>query len=374
MNSMIVISLQGCPVHALGAYGNEWIATPNLDRWASEGAVFDQHFTTNPDPIITRKTWWEHLPPEVPKYLVQVGQESRKWFTPTNWKQVTPIFTSEDSSTAIQKLHELLPTLLTDFQQHQTALLWLDLDILLPPWHIPAEVFEAYIEDLLEDGADDSEPPLAWTAPETGWFDTDDDVSFDLLHRSYAAVMTTVDAAIGAILEQFRDRGLHETATWLFTSDAGFSLGQHGIIGPHRAWLHQEVVQVPLMIRWPKNQNKFRRIREFTTPEDVAIFLRNSFQESENSPRSEMPAWPHVQRPHVVTVFELPNGSSEASLRTQDYALLLPIKNTDDDEARQVQLYEKPDDYWEVNDLANRSVELAESLEAQLRELLKESS
>ena len=34
--NVIVFALHGCPVAALGPYGNEWIGTPHLDRLAAE--------------------------------------------------------------------------------------------------------------------------------------------------------------------------------------------------------------------------------------------------------------------------------------------------------------------------------------------------
>src|SRR4029077_5904881 len=40
--------LHGCPISFLGAYGNEWVATPYLDRLAAEGVVFDAHFAAEP--------------------------------------------------------------------------------------------------------------------------------------------------------------------------------------------------------------------------------------------------------------------------------------------------------------------------------------
>src|ERR1700677_3303934 len=41
---ILVLDLAQCNLAYLGCYGNEWVATPNLDRFAAEGIVFDQHF------------------------------------------------------------------------------------------------------------------------------------------------------------------------------------------------------------------------------------------------------------------------------------------------------------------------------------------
>ena len=57
----------------------------------------------------------------------------------------------------------------------------------------------------------------------------------------------------------------------------------------------------------------------------------------------------------------------EWSLRTPDWSLLLPIRTDPADPARRPQLYVKPDDRWEVNDVAQHHAELVEALERTLR-------
>ena len=42
----------------LGVYGQTDIKTPNLDRLASEGVVFDHHFPENLTTLPTRRSWW----------------------------------------------------------------------------------------------------------------------------------------------------------------------------------------------------------------------------------------------------------------------------------------------------------------------------
>lgn len=58
MPDMIVICANGLQAAYLGAYGNPWIHTPNLDRLASEGFVFDNHYPDNLTTLPTRRSWW----------------------------------------------------------------------------------------------------------------------------------------------------------------------------------------------------------------------------------------------------------------------------------------------------------------------------
>src|SRR5271165_5925073 len=56
--NVIVVVCNSLHLGFLGAYGNAWIETPNLDRLASEGIVFDHHFPENLTTLPTRRSWW----------------------------------------------------------------------------------------------------------------------------------------------------------------------------------------------------------------------------------------------------------------------------------------------------------------------------
>jgi hypothetical protein len=59
-------------------------------------------------------------------------------------------------------------------------------------------------------------------------------------------------------------------------------------------------------------------------------------------------------------------GPDEWALRTHDWAFFLPVRSQPED-PRGPRLYVKPDDRWEVNDLAQHHPELSERLEKTLR-------
>src|SRR5262249_48530343 len=45
---VLLIQTDALNVGYLGCYGNDWVATPNLDRLAAEGIVFDHHYAQTP--------------------------------------------------------------------------------------------------------------------------------------------------------------------------------------------------------------------------------------------------------------------------------------------------------------------------------------
>jgi hypothetical protein len=254
-------------------------------------------------------------------------------------------------------LFRMLPAILDRWMNQPDGLLWIETDRLIPPWHAPADVFEVYCEDLMEDAdADpDVEPLLPWVDPPVGWFDRDDLASWELLHRTFATAVTAFDASLGRLFDLFRERGLDRTAAWAFTSDFGYPLGEHGIIGPFRPWLHEEFVHLPLIVRHPNAASAGKRVWGFTTPAEVLGLL---------APR--VPVGRGVRS--VISQAEIA-GHREASLRTDTHALLVPL-SVPDDEPREPMLFEKPDDRWELNNVRQQNLDLADEQEAELRKRL----
>lgn len=370
----IVIAAHGCPVGCLGPYGNEWIATPNLDCLAAEGVTFDRHYATHPDPLAARREWWgldSFFPPPYPHREGGSGgaglhsvlvRASRPTFDapPDYYAHFAEVFDARPDladKSPFGTLFRMLPAILDRWMNQPDGLLWIETDRLIPPWHAPADVFEVYCEDLMEDAdADpDVEPLLPWVDPPVGWFDRDDLASWELLHRTFATAVTAFDASLGRLFDLFRERGLDRTAAWAFTSDFGYPLGEHGIIGPFRPWLHEEFVHLPLIVRHPNAASAGKRVWGFTTPAEVLGLL---------APR--VPVGRGVRS--VISQAEIA-GHREASLRTDTHALLVPL-SVPDDEPREPMLFEKPDDRWELNNVRQQNLDLADEQEAELRKRL----
>ncbi|MEM1582282.1 MAG: sulfatase [Candidatus Bathyarchaeia archaeon] len=81
------------------------------------------------------------------------------------------------------------------------------------------------------------------------------------IRAMYAGEATLVDRWIGFLLEKIEHLGLTENTTIIFTSDHGFYLGEHNLIGKSiiiggsqgLAPLYEEVTHIPLVIRFADN-------------------------------------------------------------------------------------------------------------------------
>jgi arylsulfatase A-like enzyme len=74
----------------------------------------------------------------------------------------------------------------------------------------------------------------------------------DLRHieSTYEAEIRSVDAAFGALVEGLRRLDLYEQSLIIFTSDHGEEFGEHGMVGWHGHTLYDELLRVPLLIKY----------------------------------------------------------------------------------------------------------------------------
>jgi arylsulfatase A-like enzyme len=72
----------------------------------------------------------------------------------------------------------------------------------------------------------------------------------DVLRGLYEGTLAYLDERIGQLVEGVRELGALDDTLLVVTSDHGDSLGEHGHLG-HRLYLYEQLVHVPLIVRYP---------------------------------------------------------------------------------------------------------------------------
>jgi arylsulfatase A-like enzyme len=394
---VLVIDAGGLHLGYVGCYGNAWVATPALDRLAAEGVVFDQHYADCPSARGARRAWRtgryglpgpeDAEPPaaEATDDLLTLLGERRittdlvvdqsrpvpSEFT-QGWEHVTLVPPASAEGTPMERTLAVTIEAIERHTPTDQRLVWIELATLLPPWVIPTEFLDRFLreeepEQDEEDDPDEQErrPLLPLCAPATGPLEVEDDSSFRRLQGSYAAAVAYLDAGLDLLWEGLRQRdGLDE---WLilFTTDRGLALGEHDIVGEYRPWLHDELIHLPLIVRLPSAAEAGRRIPALSQSVDVlptlldafGLPIRPSVHGRSLLPllRGEVPA----VRPYACTGLQI-GEAIEWALRTLDWGYLLPVCTAARDPPRLPQLYVKPDDRWEVNNVIQHHLELAD--------------
>lgn len=360
---MRILVLEPCGLHVgfLGCYGNDWIATPNLDRLAAEGVVFDQHLVDRPE-----------LSLDTPLSQRSAGSGRYAWPGtelasscehtlpgPIGCRRLT-CPTWHDFSAAGGAIRQ--------WQDSDAPVFWLEGPSLLPPWSLPEDMLGVYCEG---EGDDDDEDIAPWPDPPLGpaVLSADDLVR---LQDTYAAVVTYWDALLGNLLDELRREGRLDELTLCVTSRAGLSLGEHGAIGLAGPQLHDELIHVPLLLRLPQTTKAGLRISALTQPVD----LLPTFGDLLGVPVGDVHGFSlrplilgsaQQLRPYACAALRL--GEEEQwLLRTPEWALHLPIAPA----GAAARLFVKPDDRWEVNDVSTRQPEAVDRLESTLRHFAKD--
>jgi arylsulfatase A-like enzyme len=248
---------------------------------------------------------------------------------------------------------------------------------LLPPWKVPAEHLGAYFQPPVPDDEDvdeELEPSEPLLDPASGPLPEPADSSFRRLRSTYASAVSYADEAVVWLLDELRDRGLAEETLLVVTTDHGQALGEHGIIGPYRPWLHDELIHLPLTLRLPRAAEGGRRISALAQSTDLFPTLLDVFDIAA-PPCHGYSLSPLARgdvesvRSHVCCSLRL-GDREDWALRTLEWGFLLPVAAPPDDAPRTPQLYVKPDDRWEVNNVIQHHLELAERFEQTLREFV----
>ena len=366
---VVVIVVRGLHLGYVGCYGNDWIDTPALDGLAAEGVVFDQHYADRPDPAGAAHAWRTGrygLPPAE-------GDDSRPPEPVADLAsllgaagvELTRVQTGKAALAAVKRL-----------AAHDRGLVWVELATLLPPWDVPADFLEPYLqeeggEDEEDEAEAEGEPLVPLPDPAPGPLEPPVDLTFVRLQRTYAGAVTALDAELGRLFEGLRERDLLDDLLVVLTTDHGLPLGEHGVVGPCRPWLHDELIHLPLLVRLPGGAEAGRRVPALTQSVDLLPTLLDALG-LPPAPAHGHSLLPLVRgereqvRPYACAGLRV-GDAVEWALRSPDWSFLLPVSPAPDGPPRLPRLYVKPDDRWEVNNVLQHHLELAEHLEQTLR-------
>jgi arylsulfatase A-like enzyme len=365
--NVLVVAAHGLCCHGLGPYGNVWVSTAAADALAAEAVVFDRHFGDDPSPA----GFLRACPPSAVQALRAAGVtaafiDDRKSQKPDGrrWDLILPTDPS-NHPTPGDALLATIGAALDRLSDRSPWLLWVETDRLVPPWDFELETYQQYAAT--SGGfADEAESPNYGEVeptdePAPGPVSVDDDLLWHRLHNSFGAAVTAFDAELGRLAAELKARGLDQSAALILTSGYGWPLGEHGVVGPAGSRMHEEFVHLPLVVRLAGGQQGSRRVPAFTQTADLAPTLLDLFGAPRPSDVRATSLLPLMLGETTTWRDEARSArDSERAIRTAEWAFL--AANGD----RPARLYRKPDDIWEVNDLAPRHPDECDQLAARL--------
>lgn len=363
----------------LGPYGNTWVETPELNRLASQSLLFEFPIADAIDVESVYRSYW--LGAHALSEPIDPAEQRRT--LPAELRDVRSTLVTDDSRLAALRLAD-------DFGQRiavaiseaavaaRTAeetrlgqfiaaaldwlsrathpyLLWLHTGALAGGWDAPPEYRERFRDE------DDPAPPTWLHPPDKQLakeFDPDEVLG---VRQAYAGQIALLDTCLGALLDALSEFPATGETLLVLTSPRGLALGEHGAIGACGDRLYGEILHTPLLVRFPDGRHAAERASGLVQPPDLHSLLARWFSEE----RFERPG----DNAAIQSVFETcashPEiacsvSSGQRSIRTPAWFLR--------ESPSGIELYAKPDDRGEVNEVAQRCSEVVEGLIAKLEE------
>jgi arylsulfatase A-like enzyme len=281
------------------------------------------------------------------------------------------------------------------------ALLWLASRGVPVPWLPPRELYDLYFEEFglepARNAGESAEAAPAADAPAAEDASEQEqllDAGDDLIHIEglplearyakalYAAYVSALDLGLGRLLASMENSRAWRDALLVVTSHLGQSMGEHGELDQPVA-LHEEWLHVPLIVCAPGSSLAGTRSGALVQPADLAIFLLEYFGVQcgpaiEASPfslarpaGSAQPAsalfghslWPLLrqERDAVRELAVTGIDRRHFALRTADRHALFRVPKTETTPVC-VGLYRKPEDRFELDDVASQEPETVDEL------------
>ena len=363
MFNYLCLSIDGLQSGMLGAYGNTWIHTPTLDLLACQSVLFDRFYASTMDLSAAFTEWW-HMLPECRKILLtddsdvflheQAGQFDEKYRT-----ESTRAGKRKSPAALHQRIHGRanVPPLViekTQFFRNTATIadllrnrsekpffLWAHFEGFRGYWDFPLAYRKQYQID------EDPDPYPGVDVPDINWHNTDTGMNTGIdpdvvqsVREAYSGGVTVLDESMSGLLAFLSAEGLDKNTVLLFTSLRGFSLGEHNRVGVNEE-LYGENVHLPLFIRFPET-SPYRlrwggcRSQTLLQPADIFSVLQ----------KDDLP-----EEPDAVHSF----------IRIGNQVIVTPdwfvYRRSSGNE-----LYVKPDDRWEVNNVADRCPHILEEI------------
>jgi len=391
---ILVLAVDGLRASAFGAYGNTSFPTPTLDHLAADSFLFDWCFAESTDlSWIYRSLWQSAHPLRSAAYHAEQTALARS-FSDRGYAttlitdepelksvpgadlfdrlvEVTgaePARAKEVSQTSLARLFAAACEAIKETEAaavESPQLVWIHSRGMRGPWDAPLELQAALLDENDPAPYDCVEPP-DFTIAETD----DPDAAF-VYGCAYAAQMMVLDVCLEALLSEVDE--CWPAGRWLLAllGTRGYPLGEHKQVGGVDKRLFVEQLHVPMLIQMPDGTGRLARSGQLTTHADLLPTLIAHIESDIPARQYDgMNLGPLLDDPSARwrdAVLSVGNDGGHA-IRTNEWCLRirstaeLSSDAASDDANSGRELYVRPDDRWEANDVAELCPDVVDML------------
>lgn len=404
---ILVIAVDGLRASALGAYGNTSHPTPSLDRLACESFLLDACLADSAElKLIYRELWHsahalrtaEHAAqrPGLPQQLAALGyattlvSDEPEVITLGSDSQfdqcveVAPAETDRAEDVPQTSLGRLFASACEAIEEAAGAskssatrrpqFVWIHSRGMYGPWDAPLELQASLLDE------DDPAPYDSVQPPDLVLDETHDPDTAFVCGCAYAAQAMVLDECVGGLLEAASQ--CFADGRWLLVllGTRGYPLGEHRRVGGVDDRSFVEQLHVPWLLRMPDGSGSLARTAQLASHVDLLPTLLDWVAGASAQVGGES-----VDGLSVVPLMSDPcaawrdallaaNASGGHAIRTLEWSLR--SRSTEEQQLasssaehshdahanNECELYVRPDDRWENNDVANLCHDVVESL------------
>ena len=400
---ILLVTIDRLPAWMLSAWGATWVSTPACDALAARGVVFDRLVVPTLDPAAVCRDLLGGAGPEsilgraaaagwrpvvvTDDPLLLAGGEGQAASIPPETAggaevHVVPAVASRRS--AREEPHTNLARLCTAAEQiiasGRHRLVWVHATSLGVAWDAPESFREAYIDP------EDPPPPTGARVPYLVADAATDPDAIVGMRQVFAGQLTLLDRCLARLFAALPRQESGQEWGVMLAGVRGLPLGIHGVVGcaagaQELPW--GEVVHVPAILVDPAGRMAGQRYGGLVVPADLGATLAGmvarlaaASAESVGGPSTAgvvQPDRPPEQGQDLGGLFAdwaCPQRDRVVVATPEALALITPHwhclvqRPRPPDEAPAPRLYAKPDDTFELSDVANRCLAVTEELQA----------
>lgn len=370
-HGLLVVTIDRLPAWMTAPWGATWVATPTLNTIAARGVVFDRVLTPALDPWQTvrelfagmsgigrataARGWPMAVVADQPAAVAAAALDATAEVTIV--PAVAAASPARDVATSNAGGLFAAAARIAAAGRHRAV--WCHAGSLGIAWDAPLDFRERYVDP------DDPPPPPGAAVPEMPVTrDTDPDLIAGLRHV-FGGQITLLDECLGGLV-----RAVPADGGWalLVVGLRGMPLGIHDWLGgrpesDHEPLPYGEVVHVPAILVDPAGRMAAQRYGGLVTPADLAVTVADLVTGARPLPSSQasrgrslvglFESWSVRPRDRIVI-----RGRRGDACATPGWHAIVPHEAAGSPPL----LFAKPDDFFELSDVANRERAVAEEL------------
>ena len=225
------------------------------------------------------------------------------------------------------------------------------------PWDAPLD-FQA---QLLEEG---DPAPTEINEPPREICDLEDPDELLTYRVAYAAQVMQLDLCVGAIAAAIEELSANTETLVMIAGSRGMALGEHRSVGLDAKQLYSERLHIPWLAYQNSTSQPQPRYRHLAQPMDISATLTAWFKLDTNFsdacdshsllPKLETEETSRSPRQSIIACSE----HEQQMIRTPAWQMLVTGTGKD----RSCQLFSKPDDRWESNDISKLCPDVLQQL------------